>query len=322
MVTITGFRVGDTAPLVDLWCRSAPADPVTEERLRNLVLLDANFDPDGLRVARDGDRLLGAAYAVRRRVAMIGGDLEPDRGWVPFFFVDPAHRGRGTGRALLDSALDRLRDAGAREAFFSSYTPNYVLPGCDRETYPAAGRLLDSLGFQTRYEAVAMDRGVVGYAVPEEVAVRAARLRDAGWFLGTPTVDDLPPLVRLAGEQFNPDWARAIREGLVAGLPPDRIVIARDPAGELVGWAMHAAYEGAIERFGPFGVLESQRGNGLGLVLLHLTLARMRALGAHCAWFLWTGEDSPAGRLYLRNGFTVTRRFEVMRAALGQGRAA
>jgi GNAT superfamily N-acetyltransferase len=253
---------------------------------------------------------------------MVGDDLEPTRGWVPFFFVDPAHRGAGVGHAVLHSALDWLRDGGAGEVFFSSYNPNYVLPGCDRDTYPAAGRLLDSLGFQTQYQAVAMDRSLVGYVVPEQVAQRAARLRKDGWFLGTPTVDGFPPLVRLAGEHFNADWARAIRECLVAGLPADRIVVARDPAGELVGWAMHAAYEAATERFGPFGVLESQRGNGLGLVLMHLTLARMRALGAHGAWFLWTGEDSPAGHLYLRNGFTVTRRFDVMRAVLQKEKAA
>ena len=42
----------------------------------------------------------------------------------------------------------------------------------------------------------------------------------------------------------------------------------------------------------------------------------MRAEGAHSAWFLWTGEDSPAGHLYRSTGFDVVRRFEVMRAPL------
>jgi hypothetical protein len=41
VVTVTGFRVGDTGAIVDLWCRSAPTDPITQERFRNLVLLDA-----------------------------------------------------------------------------------------------------------------------------------------------------------------------------------------------------------------------------------------------------------------------------------------
>lgn len=313
---ITGLRVGDVRPLVELWRRAAPRDPITVERLRDLVLLDLNFDPDGLRLAWDGEELLGAAYAVRRSTASVGADLEPGRGWIPFFFVAPQARGRGIGRAVLTDALDWLRGHRVSEAFFASYTPNYLLPGLDRVTYPAAGPLLESLGFARQYTAAAMDRGLVGYELPEPVAAHMADLAARGWYLGTPEVDDLVPLVRLAGEHFNPDWARAIREAVVAGLPTDRIVIAREPGGELVGFAMHAAYERAVERFGPFGVIESYRGTGLGKVLLHLSLERMRALGAHSAWFLWTGENSPAGHLYLKTGFAVTRRFDVMRAEL------
>jgi hypothetical protein len=38
--------------------------------------------------------------------------------------------------------------------------------------------------------------------------------------------------------------------------------------------------------------------------------------GIHNLWFLWTGETSPAGQLYLKAGFTVTRKFHVMRREL------
>lgn len=312
-VRISGFRAGDGPAIRDAWLRGLPDDPISEDRWRNLILLDPNFDPDGLRVARSpGGEVLGAAYAVCRRTAMIGADLEPERGWLLFFFVDPPARGQGIGRALVADALGWLRRHGRTEAHFSPYTPNYVLPGLDRQAYPAAAKLLDDLGFTTRYQAVAMDRSLAGYAVPVEVLERAQRLSAAGWALGTPAIDDLPDLVALAGEHFNPDWARAIRETVAGGLPLERIVIARDPSGALVGWAMHGAYEGVIDRFGPFGVREDQRGNGLGKVLLHLTLQRMRAGSAHGAWFLWTGERSPAGRLYQAAGFSVTRRFDVM----------
>lgn len=317
MPRITGFRVGDGPAVVAAWRRAMPADPISEQRFRDLVLLDPNFDPSGLRLARSPEgELLGAAYAVRRRTAMVGGDLEPERGWLVYFFVVPSARRSGIGRALLTSALDWLRAHGRREVLFAPYTPNYVLPGLDRETYPHAAKLLDALGFVTRYQAVAMDRSLVGYALPDEIRGRVAELRATGWHIGTPCDDDLVDLVALAGDEFNADWARAIREAVTAGLPLDRIVIAREPAGALVGWAMHGAYEGAVERFGPFGVREDHRGTGLGKVLLHLTLDRMRALGAHNAWFLWTGEWSPAGYLYRASGFTVTRRFDVLRLEL------
>ncbi|MFI5973419.1 GNAT family N-acetyltransferase [Streptomyces sp. NPDC051452] len=312
-VEVRGFRVGDGPRLVEAWRHSAPGDPISPDRFRSLVLLDANFDPEGLRVAVEGDRVVGAAYAVRRLTPMTGTDLEPEQGWIPFFFVAPAARGRGLGRRLLTDALDWLDGHGRTRVDFSSYTPHYFLPGLDAEAYPRAAGLLASLGFRTLYEAAAMDRALVGYRLPEHVGRRLGELTERGCRFGTPSDDDLVELLALAGNHFNPDWARAIRECLAAGTPPDRIVVVRNPAGRLAGWAMHGAYESVDERFGPFGVLEEARGTGLGEVLLHLVLERMRARGAHSAWFLWTGERSPAARLYRKAGFTTTRVFRVLR---------
>lgn len=310
---LRGFRVGDGPRLVEAWCRSAPADPITPDRFRSLVLLDANFDPEGLRVAVEGDRLVGAAYAVRRLVPVTGTDLEAEQGWIPFFFVDPAARGRGLGRRLLTDALGMLHRHGRTRVDFASYTPNYVLPGLDAAAYPEAAGLLESLGFRTLYEAAAMDRSLVGHRLPDDVSLRLDELTARGHRFATPSDDDLVDLVALAGTHFNPDWARAIREYAARGGPLDRIVVVRDPSGRLVGWAMHGAYDSVDERFGPFGVLEEMRGTGLGKVLLHVVLERMRARGAHSAWFLWTGERSPAGHLYRKSGFTTTRVFRVLR---------
>ena len=308
---IRSFQVGDGPELAAVWTAAAPADPIGYLRFRDLFLLDRNFDPAGLKVAVRNDQIIGAAYAVRRLIAATGNDLEPSTGWIPFFFVHPAHRHHGLGRELLTTAMDWLRDQGRTEVYFSSYTPNYFLPGLDAARYPAALGLLSSLGFEPTYDAVAMDRSLVGYSLPAEIRERA----DDHSF-GTPTGDELTALISIAGSEFNPDWARAIREAVVAGLPLERIVVARDPARSIVGWAMHGTYEGVIDRFGPFGVLPSSRGTGLGKILLHLTLERMAGLGAHSAWFLWTGEQSAAGQLYLKSGFTITRKFTILRAGL------
>ncbi|MEV7242476.1 GNAT family N-acetyltransferase [Streptomyces sp. NPDC093248] len=310
---IRGFRAGDGPPLVEAWRRSAPADAVTADRFRSLVLLDPNFDPEGLRVAVDGGRVVGAAYAVRRLTPLAGTDLEPEQGWIPFFFTDPDARGRGLGRRLLTEALDWLHGHGRTRVDFSSYTPDYVLPGLDAEAYPEAAALLGSLGFRTLYEATAMHRGLVGYRLPDDVARRLGELTARGHRFTTPSDDDLVDLLALAGGHFGPDWACTIRACLTAGRPLDRIVVVRDPAGRLSGWAMHGAFDGVDERFGPIGVREEMRGTGLGEVLLHLVLERMRARRAHSAWFLWTGARSPAGHMYRKAGFSDTRVFRVLR---------
>ncbi|MGW1378210.1 GNAT family N-acetyltransferase [Streptomyces sp. NPDC002446] len=309
---LRAFRPGDGPSLLAAWSRSAPDDPISADRFRTLILLDPNFDPEGLRVAESGGRIVGAAYAVRRRTPLSGTDLEPADGWLLFFFVEPPHRRAGLGRRLLTDALDWLRGHGRTRVGFAPYTPNYVLPGLDRAAYPEAGRLLDRLGFRLRYEAAAMDRSLVGYRMPDAVRRHEQDLAARGFRFGTPSDDDLVDLVHLAAEEFSPDWARAIRRCLTGGAPLERIVIARAPDGRLAGWAMHGGYDGTPERFGPFGVREELRGAGLGKVLLHRTLERMRALGVHGAWFLWTGETSPAGRLYRASGFATTRTFEVL----------
>ena len=313
---IRTFHVGDGPALAVAWTAAAPADPITYHRFRDLILLDRNFDPAGLHIAVVDGQIAGAAYAVRRLIAADADDLEPTSGWIPFFFVHPDHRNRGIGRQLLTAAMDWLRAQGRSEVFFSSYTPNYFLPGLDAARYPEALRLLTSVGFERRYDAVAMDRRLVGYEIPAEIRHRVDALHAEGYRFGTPTGDELTALIAMARTAFNPDWARAIREAVVAGLPQNRIVVAREPTGRILGWAMHGAYEGVLERFGPFGVLPESRGTGLGKVLLHVTLERMVAAGAHSAWFLWTGEETAAGQLYLKTGFEITRTFTILRAAL------
>lgn len=313
---VRAFRAGDGAALAAAWTRAAPSDPISEDRFRSLFLLDRSFDPAGLRVAEEDGEVVGACYAVRRRIAHDADDLEPDQGWIPFFFVAPGHTGRGLGRTLLQRSLRWLAGLGVTAVTFSAYTPNYFLPGLDVQRYPAADHLLRTLGFDSVYDCVAMDRSLVGYAVPVTIHERVVALRGEGYWLGSPSGDDLVDLIAIAGEQFNSDWSRAIREGVLNGLPLERVLAARSPEGDMLGWAMCGTYEHVLDRFGPFGVVPASRGTGLGEVLLHLTLERMVALGAHSAWFLWTEPDSPAGHLYRKTGFAVTRTFTVMRAAI------
>ncbi|WP_077193118.1 GNAT family N-acetyltransferase [Streptomyces lydicus] len=221
--------------------------------------------------------MVGAAYAVRRRTPLAGTDLEPENGWILFFFVDPAHRRGGLGRRLLTDALQWLRGHGRTRVCFAAYAPHYVLPGLDRAAYPEAARLLAGLGFRTRYEAVAMHRGLVGYRVPAAVRQHEETLVARGFRFGTPSDDELVDPLRLATGEFTPDWARAVRQCLAGGAPLDRVALARAPDGRAAGFALHGAYDGMVERFGPFGVRGALRGAGLGKVLLHRTTCTSRA---------------------------------------------
>lgn len=44
------YESGNEKAIVQLWNECLHHDPITPGRLRNMVLLDANFDPEGLRL--------------------------------------------------------------------------------------------------------------------------------------------------------------------------------------------------------------------------------------------------------------------------------
>ncbi|MEV0149791.1 MULTISPECIES: GNAT family N-acetyltransferase [unclassified Nonomuraea] len=313
MTAVRAFAAGDEGALVDAWNRAMPADPTTLGWFRDCVLLDPNFDPEGLRVAvTAAGEVAGCAYAVRRLTPLAPGTgLEPETGWIPFLFVAPEHRGGGLGRRLLDEALAFLAAHDRTRVEFACYTPHYVLPGADPERYPAGCALLREAGFETVSQPVAMDRSLAGYVTPDVVRALRERREGEGYRFRCPGDGELPELIRFASREFSPEWGEAIRR---LGDPARLLVAVRE---RVVGFAAYGAYRGIAERFGPFGVDPSERGTGIGAILLHGAMTMMRAEGLHASWFLWTGQTGPAARLYVKAGYEVTRRFHVMRRSAG-----
>ena len=309
------YEAGDEENLVDLWNQSLTKDPITAKRFRQLVLLDANFDPKGLRLVFENEQMIGCAYGIRRLLPMYGTDLEEDNGWIPFFFVHPEFHNQGIGTRLLEEVITFFHSASRKNIYFASYAPNYILPGIDEKAYPAAFKFLQKQGFEQLYSPVAMDRNLVNYEYPQEVRkLRQKRLKE-NYTFSQAADGDLYEVIQFANQVFNPDWGRAIREGVLQGLPMERIIVARKER-KVVGFCIYGGYEGIPERFGPFGVAPDQQGKGLGKILLHEALQSMRSEGLHGAWFLWTGEKTAAGYLYKKTGFSVTRQFHVMKKTL------
>ncbi|WP_157052470.1 GNAT family N-acetyltransferase [Ornithinibacillus contaminans] len=312
MITYRCYQSGDEENIVALWNSCLPKDPITASRFRNLVLLDANFDPKGLQLAYDEDRLVGCVYGLRRLLPMIGTDLEEDSGWITFFFVAKKYQNNGIGTNLFQNVVKFLKENGRKSIFFSSYAPNYILPGLDEATYPEGYQFLQKQGFTRLYSPVAMDLSLLDFYMTEDIQQLKTKREAEGYTFSIAEDKDLYEVIQFANKVFNPDWGRAIREGILQVLPLERILIARHQE-KLVGFCLYGGYEGVGERFGPFGVDPEQQGKGLGKLLLHECLFRMKAEGLHNAWFLWTGEKSAAGHLYLKTGFEITRTFHVMK---------
>lgn len=316
---IRPYRSGDEASFIQAWNAAMPADGITERVLIQRILTDPNFDPDGLLIAVQEDSIVGGLVALTRQTPMAGTDLEPDTGWITAFFVRPEFRQQGIAAALITAAEEFFKTRQRTTIYFASYAPNYFVPGIDRHAYPAGAAWLERQGFSVLYQCAAMDRNLVGFEIPDDVrAVEQAR-RAEGYVVEPLTLPYVFPVIAFTDQEFDPDWTRAIRDALRAGVPARQILIARKQE-QIVGFCLYGGYDGIGDRFGPFGVAQSLRGTGLGKVLLYRCLEQMRWDGLHGAWFLWTGEKEPAGHLYRRAGFSVTRRFDVMIKNLGSTR--
>lgn len=313
-IPIRSYVGGDEAEILDLWARVLTRDPIDPATFYQKFLLDPNFDPASTLVAIDHDRVVGFVQAMVRRTPL-GGDYEPEMGWITALLVDPEYQRQNIGTRLLEQVETWLQQQGRQRVEFSSYAPNYVVPGVDEAAYPGATAFFTHAGYRVLYTAVSMDRNLVDYVMPESVRSLVDRLRQEG-------VDFEPiqprfylPLLDFCDREFYGDWTRALREALIREVPPSQLMICRE-GSTILGFTLFGAYDRSFERFGPFGVAADQRGRGLGKALLHLTLTEQKRQYCHASWFLWAALNSPAGHLYTNTGFSVSRRFNILQKAL------
>jgi mycothiol synthase len=309
--SVSPYQGGDFDTVVDLLARCLIADAMTPVLFTRKVLLDPNFDAAGALVARNDGAVIGFVLAICRRMPLEQGPDDRDRGYITLLAVDEAKRRNRVGTALLEQAVDYLRQRGCKTVLVSPYAPNYWTPGVDVAAYPEGLAFFEKHGFQTLYRPLAMDASLVGgWRLPDWLLEREATLSVEGIRSEVFHPRHIPGLTDFLRAEFPGDWQRYIRETMLditlGRRGPDDLIIAYDNDG-MIGFSQHEA-----ERFGPFGVAASQRGRGIGAVLLFRTLEIMRRKGLHNAWFLWT-DDGNAQRVYSGAGFRETRRFAVLK---------
>ena len=312
MVDVRSYIPGDEYGIVQLWNICLENDQIQQKRFRNMVILDENFDPEGLKVAVKEDTIIGALYAVRRQTPFYKNIMNEEDSWITFFFVHPDQRRKGIGTSMFNEAQKFLKKSGVKNLYFSSYTPNYFVPGIDKEAYPIGYEFLRAHEFRKLYSCVAMDKNLVNFKMSESIKKSLLLRRSEGYSFDYVSDKDFYELVTFASNEFNPDWGRAIREAVLKDISYNQIIIVKNKEEKIVGFSMFGGYETIQTRFGPIGIASNEQGNKLGNILLNLSLKEMVKSNLHSSWFLWTGEKSPAGQLYSKLGFKVTREFHVM----------
>jgi mycothiol synthase len=328
---IRTYRSADLAALVGLLQATLTAEKIDEARFTRQVLLDPNFKPEGALIAEEAGKIAGFALAIARQVPIEGAMPDRERGYVTLFAVDPGHQRKGIGAVLLDQAEIFLITERRKEVWISTYSPAYFTPGVDVETYSSGVEFFKKFGYEEVYRPLSMETSTAVEPPAWVVEKEAQALRDGVIFAEWKPELTLH-LLRFAKEEFGPDWARYVREAagaILGGAPNERLWIAYQadaksqveeddwfgskPAkpvatGPKILGLSH--FEG--ERFGPIGVAASERGRGIGQVLMFKTLASQRKAGHERSYFMWS-DDKTARRLYDSAGFKEVRRFAVLK---------
>jgi mycothiol synthase len=227
--------------------------------------------------------------------------------------VHPTHRGRGIGSILLRRAEEFLAWCGCTSVSLSPYAPGYFLPGVDLERHADALSFLLRRGYSEIYRPVAMEAPLWRLSMPQWIADREPEHLAQGLTYEPYSPDLTLPLLRFTEAWFPGDWVRVVRQAMsqiVQGAPRERLSIAVEREGGDARVLGFSHFEN--ERFGPIGVADSERGRGIGQILMFKTLLAQRRAGFRTSWFLWS-DDRTATRLYNSAGFREVRRFALLR---------
>ncbi len=309
---IRPFSADDIQSVVGLLKRTLTADPLTESVFEERVLLDPNFDANGALVAVDENRVVGFALGIARKAQLENQASDLDKGWITLIAVEETQRRKGIGRRLLSDLTAYFARERVKSIWVSPYAPNYFTPGVDLQAYPGAVEFFKEHGFLEMYCPLSMDASLLTLPHSESIVRHVQNLAAKGIRIEAFEPKHILALTAFMKEEFPGDWQRCVRETMSAivrgdGSPEHLWVAMRN--GAALGFTRH---EG--ERFGPLGVAETARGNGIGAALLFTCLDSMRNRGLQNAWLMWT--DDATAQLYRKAGFAETRRYVVMRKAL------
>ena len=295
-----------------------PGEGITVETFASRALLDSNFDPEGVFVAKnEASETVGFLLAMRRipgRSDMAQGvetgvETSDGKGWITLFGVRPDVRRIGVGSQLFNRAEAWLRSRNCKSVLISPYPEGYWMPGADEGKYAVACLFLASRGYKSISRPLSMKIELSEtWRASERASEKITSLERQGAIIEPFTPDRAFELTKFLKAEFPGDWEGVLRETmrvLLQHSTHSRILSLAFRNHRIIGFAQSDG-----SRFGPFGVAKSEQGKGVGVALLFHTLALMRENGETHAWFMWT-NDSTAERLYTPAGFRESRRFSI-----------
>ena len=304
-IDIRVMEVTDVLDIVQGWNSCLPYDQISEERFKHVIFDDANYEKDSCLVAVHDGKIVGFISAVARE-GIFGADhkgreYEKDQGYIKGFYVLEEFRRKRIGSELFDRSIDYLKSKDKSVIRILTYTGNYFFPGIDTRYEPAI-KFFENKGFQRDYVINDVDIDTTDFKITDQHKNARQKMEKFGVH-----VEDYDPLMLDEMREFAKkldmiswfpegweDWFRAKGNKVVA-LKGD----------EIVGWASFNV-NGDIGWFGPTGVLEDMRHNGIGSCILLESVLQMKNADAKSVIASWANTP-----FYTANGWKICRQYGV-----------
>lgn len=308
-VRLESFQQERFQQVLTCWNQSLIYDGIDEERFKQLILLDENFNPDLFLLAMNDEKVVGFCYGIRRKIPYLERGLEENRGWIVIMGVLPEYQNQGIGTMLCDEVEKRLKDMGTKEITLCAYSPNYFFPGIDKR-YQKAISFFENRNYVYRTESVSMQRSLWDYHMADQYKEKLASLEKDGIHIIRYNDEYMLPLLNYLLENFGAGWKRNALIAMQKKEAEDTILLVVDEQKNILGFCMRKI-DGNDARFGPFGVSEHLRSKGIGGVLFEYMMQEMKQKGIYYLYFLWT--DGAAQRFYERHDVKVYRTYQLYR---------
>lgn len=308
-VRLENFQQERFQQVLTCWNQSLIYDGIDEERFKQLILLDENFNPDLFLLAMNDEKVVGFCYGIRRKIPYLERGLEENRGWIVIMGVLPEYQNQGIGTMLCDEVEKRLKDMGTKEITLCAYSPNYFFPGIDKR-YQKAISFFENRNYVYRTESVSMQRSLWDYHMADQYKEKLASLEKDGIHIIRYNDEYMLPLLNYLLENFGAGWKRNALIAMQKKEAEDTILLVVDEQKNILGFCMRKI-DGNDARFGPFGVSEHLRSKGIGGVLFEYMMQEMKQKGIYYLYFLWT--DGAAQRFYERHDVKVYRTYQLYR---------
>jgi GNAT superfamily N-acetyltransferase len=245
------------------------------EPLRRTIFDDPDYKSEHGFIVLDGEGVVGLMVGVQRK----------QDAWLKLFAVDKDRRRLGIARQMLDKLEGRFRNAGVQRVHTLNSSPHYVMPGLDVR-YTAGVCLLQGRGYQLDQYVhnMRIDLDSVDFDTDEA----ELDLAEDGIVFRRLRYEDETVLRPWIHGHWGYGWATEACNSLKNDPVTSHLALSGE---RVVGFATYDVMA-LTSGFGPTGVDDSMRGQGLGKILLFRCLEDMKRRGDRHCEVTWVGPIS------------------------------